>query len=108
MWFKLWMILGSLLTIVGVLGNSIVFYVSTKPKFRNIAIFRYLSVSMINDLLVLFTAWFYIVPDYFKINTERFGCKITQYFGYLFYQYSPFIITIASINIQLNSIFVLS
>ena len=94
----IWIVAASILSTVGIIGNSIVFYVSTRTKFRNITIFRYLATSMINDFFIIITIWFYATPDAFKLETETFNCKITVYFGYLFYQYSPYIISIASID----------
>ena len=93
-----WVAAASILTVTGVLGNSMVLFVSTRPKFRNLSIFRYLTASMINDFFIIITMWFYATPDFFLINSVTYSCKLAQYFGYLFYQYSPLIITIASID----------
>ena len=95
---SIWKAAASIVSTGGIIGNSIVLYISTRPKFRNLSIFRYLTASMINDFFVIITIWFYATPEAFKLKRETLNCKITVYFGYLFYQFSPYIISIASID----------
>ena len=94
----LWIFLGSFQFIIGSIGNFLVFYISSRPKFRCVTIFRYLIVAMINDFFISITGWFYAVPNFFKANENLYSCKITQYFGYLFFQYGPWIIVLASLD----------
>ena len=95
---KFSLIAAIVLTIVGVIGNPIVFFILTKSRFRNVSIFRYSIVSVVNDSFVLITMWPYNFPEAFQMNTSSISCKLSQYFGYLFYQFCSWIIVLSSID----------
>ena len=44
-----------ILTVFGMIGNSISIYILSRPKLREISVFRYLIVSIVNDYFVLIT-----------------------------------------------------
>ena len=85
-----------ILSIIGLIGNSTSIFIITKEQFRRASLFRYLAFSLINDTFVLVTMWLYTLPVVFQMTS--LGCKLTQYFGFLFYQVCPWIIVAGSID----------
>jgi hypothetical protein len=90
------------ISIIGLVGNTLVFYILTRPKFLKQSIFRYFLVTTGNNSFVLLTMWFYCMPDLFLMNSNSLSCKLTQYFGYLFYQFCPWIIVLNSFDRYLS------
>jgi hypothetical protein len=86
------------LTTIGLIGNTLVFYILTRPKFRKISIFRYLIVLTGFDTFVLLTIWPYNLPDLFLMRNVALSCKLVQYMSYIAYQFCPWIIVISSID----------
>ena len=86
------------LSTIGLIGNIMILLILTKRKFRNVSIFRYSIVSAVNDTLVLATMWPFCLPNGFHMNTYSINCKLIQYFGYLFYQFCPWIIVVSAID----------
>ncbi len=90
------------MSVIGLVGNTLVFYILTRPKFLKQSIFRYFLVSTGNNSFVLLTMWLYCMPDLFLMNSNSLSCKLTQYFGYLFYQFCPWIIVLNSFDRYLS------
>lgn len=84
------------ITTVGLIGNLLSLYILSKPQFRDISFFRYLIVTMANDIINLATWWPSILP--YQTNTDSVSCKLVTFFGYLFYQFCPWIIVVSSID----------
>ena len=85
-----------ILTIIGLIGNPLVLYILTRPKFQKVSIFRYLVVSTIFETFVLLTIWPYNLPNLFQMNTNTFSCKIINYMSYIAYQFCPWIMVLSS------------
>ena len=86
-----------LFSAVGLIGNTLILFILARPEFRNVSMFRYSIVSAFNDMLVLTTMWLYL-PYVLDFNTYSINCKLIQYFGYLFYQFCPWIIVVSAID----------
>ena len=82
-----------ILTVVGLPGNSITILILSRRKMRNVSMFRYLIVSMVNDSLVLVTMWFSTLPEIFK--TDVTSCKLSLYLSNLFYNCSAWIVILS-------------
>jgi hypothetical protein len=83
-----------LITVFGYIGNSITIYILSRPKLRKISLFRYLIFSIINDFIVLLTMWICA----FQWICESIGCKLSQYFVFLFYDFSGWIVVISLLD----------
>jgi hypothetical protein len=94
--FNLTLSTSIIFSVFGLIGNSLSVFIIIKKQFRRVSFFRYLAFSIINDTIVLITMWLYTIPDYFQ--TSSIGCKLTQYFGFLFYQFCPWIEVVSSID----------
>jgi hypothetical protein len=84
------------MTSVGLIGNSLSVYIMSRPKLRDISIFRYLMVSMINDSIILITMWISTLPHIFL--SDSIICKISTYFAYLFQNFSGWILVVSLID----------
>ena len=82
------------ITVFGFIGNSMCIYILSRPELRNISLFRYLIVSVINHCFVLVTIWLCT----FQWICESLGCKLSQYFNFLFYDFSGWIFVISLID----------
>ena len=82
-----------IMTSIGLLGNSLSIYIMSRPKLRDITIFRYLMVAMVNDSLVLGTMWISTLPYIFL--SDSLSCKISTYFAYLFQSFSGWILVVS-------------
>jgi hypothetical protein len=89
-------------TFVGFVGNGLVIYVISRPKFRIIPMFRYMIIAMIIDSFNVLTAWPSIFPYAFKTNRIVFICKFFYYLVYVFYQFSPWVIVISTLDRYLS------
>ena len=87
-----------ILTTIGVIGNSIVLCTLMTLKFRTESYFRYLIFSTITNTLNLFFMWVANVPNVFKINSISAVCKFYQYFSFVIYELSIWIIALSSID----------
>ena len=84
------------LTMVGLPGNSITILILSSSKMREISMFRYLIISMVNDSLVLVTMWFSTLPNMFL--ADSMCCKLSLYLSNLFYNYSAWIVVLNLID----------
>jgi hypothetical protein len=91
-----YLIVSIILTLVGLIGNSITFYISSRPKMRNIPLFRYLMASMVNDFFVLLTMWTWTFPNVFY--SVSINCKVFNFFGILFNNCTGYIIVLSLID----------
>ena len=64
------------LTTIGILGNTIVLIVFSKPKFRKESTFRYLIVSTLGSTVKVLFIWPLAFPDFFMMNQVSLICKI--------------------------------
>jgi hypothetical protein len=91
-----------LFTIVGILGNLVVFYILTRPKFLKETIFRYFIASEIVGSLNLIFSWLLILPILLKWDAPVAYCKISYYLLYFTYSTYPWISVVNSIDRYLS------
>jgi hypothetical protein len=85
-----------LLTSIALIGNSLVFYILTRPKFLKESIFRYFLVSEIVATLTLVILWMYSIPPLIEWNVPIDYCRMMVYMFYTLYKFYPWV------NILLN------
>jgi hypothetical protein len=83
---------------IGIFGNSIVFYILTRPKLIKETVYRYFIVTEIVDALNLTLVLIWFIAEVFKIITGVLACKILQSFAYLLFDLYPWISTLNSID----------
>ena len=88
----------SLLTIIALIGNSLVVYVLTREEFHKIPLFRLLTVSTVFDTLSLLNVWPGSFNELFGISSSNFKCKIFAYLVYVPGQISSWIIVYTGID----------
>ena len=93
---------GIVLAIIGVTGNSLVFYILTRPKFLKESIFRFFIISEIAASLLLIMACVYGIPTLFKLDVPPIFCKIFLFFMYILYDFYPWVSVMNSIDRFLN------
>ena len=87
-----------LFIIIGLIGNSLIFYILTRPKFLKVSAFRYFLVNDVIDMIgiALVIAW--IIQSKINWVTTALFCKIWEYIGYTCYNIYPCINALNSID----------
>ena len=85
-----------ILTAVGFIGNTMTILFILRPEIRNISLFRYILVTMINDCLILVSMWFFMFPEIFMFNTE--SCKLTTFWCILVFKFSGWIVVVSLVD----------
>ena len=93
----------SLLTLVGIIGNTTVLYIITKKEFIKEAMFRYYIVIQVVDYLGLILLWLWYTPILIGLDVPDLFCMITEYIFYI--MYSIFLLVGESFNINRSAIF---
>ena len=88
----------AVLTGVGMIGNSLVLFVFTRKKFRNISMFRYYSFVTTFEILQIPFIWVYYFPDFFSFNENELVCKLIQFSSTLLLSFVAFMQPIISID----------
>ena len=77
----------SLLTLVGIIGNTTVLYIITKKEFIKEAMFRYYIVIQVVDYLGLILLWLWYTPIIIGLDVPDLFCMITEYIFYIMYSF---------------------
>ena len=85
-------------SITGLIGNTLVIYILSRPKFKKESLFRYLLIASINDTIFLSYIWSLSYISEFKLNSIEILCKLFFYTSRIFFSLSPWIIVISSID----------
>ena len=56
-------------TTTGSIGNTLVIYILSRPKFKKESLFRYLLIATINDTIFLSYIWSLSYISEFKLNS---------------------------------------
>jgi hypothetical protein len=84
-------------TSTGLIGNSMVIFILSRPKFRKESLFRYLLIATIVDSIYLFTIWPFSYHE--ELNTTiEIMCKLGPYITRIIYQLSPWIMITSSLD----------
>jgi hypothetical protein len=86
------------LTVFGIIGNSLVFYVLTRPKFIKESIFRYFLVSEIAASSTIVLLWMYYMPIILNLSISTDYCKIFTWLLYVAYNFYPWMNVLNSID----------
>ena len=86
------------LTAIGMLGNSLVIYIFTRPQFLKVSMFRYWVAETIADIINLLSNWLSVFPNFFYVNQLSISCKIFYYLYYVPFQLSPWMLAFSSID----------
>ena len=76
-----------LLTILGIIGNSIVLYIITRKEFIKETMFRYYIVVQVVDFLGFIMLWFWYIPITFGLGVSDLFCMIIEYIFYMMYSF---------------------
>ena len=79
------------LTIIGLIGNSIVLYIFTRPKFLKESIYRYFIISEVFATVSILLFWIHVIPAGLKWNVPISYCKIFLFILYTIYDFYPWI-----------------
>lgn len=83
-------------TIIGLIGNSIVFLIFTSKKLRNHSMNRYLACLAISDTIEMLVSWSQIQDN--SLPKSSLACKLFNYSIMIFYQYCSCLIILASFD----------
>ena len=86
------------LSIIGIIGNSLVFYILTRPAFIKVPMFRYFIVSNVIGISSLFILWMHEIPIWFNLSVPDVFCKIFLYTMYTAYNFHPWVGVLNSID----------
>ena len=88
----------SLLSIIGIVGNSITLYVLTRPNFIKEPMFRYLIINTLIGSIGIFFIWVQSLPVIFNWSVNDTYCKIYIYLCTIGYDSFPWVNAINSID----------
>jgi hypothetical protein len=84
---------------VGIIGNSVVFYILTRQEFLKNSFFRYVLISTCFDALNSLQTIPYTFSDFFKMKELDISCKLCFYIINLTLTMSPWMNVIISIDV---------
>ena len=92
----------TVLTAIGLVGNSLVVFILSRPEFLKVPMFRYLIAATIFDTINVLLSWPSVYPDAFQVNNLPISCKLYIYLFYIPFQASPWIIALSSVDRYLS------
>ncbi len=96
--FYLNQIASIVLTVIGLIGNSLVFYILTRPKFLKESIYRYFLASEIVAAFSLLLLWLINIPILVKWDVPLIYCQIYNLLTFALFQLYPWISVLNSID----------
>ena len=87
-----------LFTVIGIVGNSIVFLILAKPKFLEETTFRYLIVVEIVNSIWILGALFKWISELVGLKQAYILCKIISYIGYLIASFYHWLYTLIAVD----------
>ena len=91
------LVLSITLTIFGIIGNSVVFYIFSRYEFRKESFYRYILISNIFDTVNGLLIWPIIYQDYL-LKKIPISCVLFYYIGYVTLTFSAWANVIASVD----------
>ena len=89
---------GSVISIVGLIGNLLVLFILTRKQFRSVSMFRYYSFVTAIETLQILIIWVYNFPHFFYFNENELICKLIQFFSNLLGVFVTWISPVISID----------
>ena len=89
---------GSVISIVGLIGNLLVLFILTRKQFRSFSMFRYYTVVTAVETLQIPIIWVYYFPDFFYFNKNELVCKLIQFFSNLLSVFITWMLPFISID----------
>jgi hypothetical protein len=89
-----------LIALIGIPGNIFVFCVYSRKKYRNVAMFRYLMVSVVCGTIQILLNCFFVSASVY-IQNDIF-CKISTYFQYISCGFVAWVTAVISIDRYFN------
>jgi len=86
------------ITVAGILGNSLILLVISKKEFRRVPMFRFLICSTTSDTVTLFFLWGSVFHGFVRRDSDNISCKLFSVLNYLFYHLSTYIMVLCSIE----------
>ena len=90
--------LSTTFTMIGILGNTIVLIILSRPEFRKESTFRYLIVSTLGSTVKVFFTWPLGFPDFFMITQIDLVCKIVSYTSFIAGRWMPWVNSLSAID----------
>ena len=96
--FNLIKLMPIVLSAIGIIGNSLVFYILARQRFLKESIFRYFMTSEIVASAILITMWAYSMLVQSNIEVSRIFCKPLTWLLYSFYHFYPWVNVLNSVD----------
>ena len=87
-----------LLILIGLIGNSFIFYILTRPKFLKVPAFRYFLFNEVIDMIGIALMLTWLIQSSIKWKVTVLFCKIWEYIGYTCYNMYPCVNSMNSID----------
>ena len=89
-------------SIIAIIGNSIVLFILTKQEFFKETFYRYLLIGTIFNTISALLIWPNNYPDLFLINEILISCQLYQYINDVSTTFSAWIIALCSVDTFLS------
>jgi hypothetical protein len=87
-----------LVIVIGLIGNSLIFYILTRPKFLKVPTFRYFLVNEVIDMIGIALMLTWLIQSSIKWKATALFCKIWEYVAYTCYNMYPCVNSMNSID----------
>ena len=85
-------------TVTSLIGNTIVLYVLSRPKFWKMMMYKYMFMATFFDTLNALTIWINNYPNFFLMNELTLSCQLCVTISNITGAYSSWINVIASVS----------
>ena len=85
-------------TVIGILGNTIVLIILSRPEFLKESTFRYLIMSTLGSTVRVLFTWPLGFPDFFMVTKIGLVCKIVSYTSFIAGRWMPWINSLSAVD----------
>ena len=87
------------LTIIGIIGNSFVIYILTRPKLLKESMFRYFLITEVINMISLIDMYIWYIPYFLGWDMPpQIFCKLVEYISYIIYSMYPWLNALNSVD----------